>query len=400
MKSWILSVGDEVLSGNVINSNYATIASYFNLIGIDVVKGINVGDNRIDIKNTVLEFFNSDNDILITTGGLGPTHDDFTKEVISESLGIPLEYNEQASLDLYNYFREKKKDCNLKQVFYPKNCIILPNKVGSADGFVIEYHNKYIIALVGVPFEMEYLLKNEVIPFLKAKGKTKLYKSYIIMGECESALENRLIPFLEKHKNVSICPYCAPGKIRYQLTAEQQYQNDFIIADNDFKELMGNYIVSDKDEEIENIIYNDLKKYNFHISCAESCTGGLLASTIINVNGASDIISESYITYSNEAKINLLNVKKETIDKYDVVSLEVVKEMVLGLYNITKSEVCLAVSGYAGPTGENVGKVCYAIKVNDSIHCFMDNYHGSRNFIRLMTVRRILYHLHCILNEL
>lgn len=399
MKSWVLSVGDEVLSGNVINSNHATIASYLDLIGVDVVKGITVGDNRDDIKTAVLDFIQSDSQVLITTGGLGPTHDDFTKEVISETLGLKLVYNEQASKDLYNYFKEKKTDCNVKQAYYPEGCIILPNKIGSADGFIIEIENKYIISLVGVPFEMIELLKNEVIPFLEKKGESKIYKSYIIMGECESALENKLIPFMKQHPNVSICPYCAPGKIRYQLTAERKYEQDFFKTDQDFKTLMGNLIVTDKDEEIETIIYRELKERSYHISCAESCTGGLLASTIINVSGASDIIEESYITYSSDVKTKVLGVNKDTIEKYDVVSEEVVYEMVNGLYDLTHSEVCLAVSGYAGPTGENVGKVCYAIKVLDKIKTYTDHYHGSRNFIRLMAVRRILFHLHCLLNE-
>lgn len=399
MKSWVLSVGDEVLSGNVVNTNHSTIASYLDLIGVDVVKGIIVGDDKEEIKTAVLDFIKSDAEVLITTGGLGPTHDDFTKEVISDTLNIKLVYNEQASNDLFNYFREKKTDCNVKQVYYPEGCTILQNKIGSADGFVIEYNNKYIISLVGVPFEMVKLLKEEVIPFLESRGTSKIYKSYIIMGECESALENKLIPFIKSHPHVSICPYCAPGKIRYQLTAEKKYEQEFNKTDQEFKEFMGKLIVSEHDEEIETIVYRELKEHGYYISCAESCTGGLLASTIINVSGASDIINESYVTYSNEAKIKVLKVKKESIEKYDVVSEEVVKEMANGLFALTSSNVCLAVSGYAGPTGENVGKVCYAIRINNKIYSYSDHYHGSRNFIRLMTVRRILYKLHCLLNE-
>ena len=136
MKAWILSVGDEVLSGKTINTNFSTISSYFNQIGIDVIKGITIGDNRQDIIDSTISFMESDIELMITTGGLGPTHDDFTKEVISEALGIELEYNEQASLDMYNYFKERKTDCNLKQVYYPKGCIIITNPIGSADGFI------------------------------------------------------------------------------------------------------------------------------------------------------------------------------------------------------------------------------------------------------------------------
>ena len=167
MKAWILSVGDEVLSGKIVNTNFSDISSYFNQIGIDVIKGITIGDDKNDIIASTIEFMENKNvDIMITTGGLGPTHDDFTKEVISEALGIELVYNEQASVDMYNYFKERKTDCNLKQVYYPKDCIIITNPIGSADGFIIEKNNKIIISLVGVPFEMDVMMKQSVIPYL------------------------------------------------------------------------------------------------------------------------------------------------------------------------------------------------------------------------------------------
>ena len=398
MKSWILSVGDEVLSGKTINTNFSTISSYLQRIGIDVIKGVTIGDDQQDIIEAVHEFMNSNADVMITTGGLGPTHDDFTKEMISEALGIELVYNEQASNDMYNYFKVRKTDCNLKQTFYPKDCIIITNPIGSADGFIIEKDNKIIISLVGVPFEMEAMLKETVLSYLESKGKKKLYKQYIIMGDTESSIENRLLPFIDEHPYVSICPYCAPGKIRYQLVSDIEYEDFFNKTVNDFETFMGNLIVSEKDEEIEEIVVEVLKNRKFKISFAESCTGGLLASTIINVNGASDVISESYVTYSNDVKNKILNVSFDTIDKYDVVSEEVVKEMALGLYDLTKSEVCISVSGYAGP-GDNMGKVCYAIKVNNYLKTYTGSFRGNRNLIRLRAVRRILYDLHIIFKE-
>ncbi len=397
MKSLILSVGDEVLSGKTINTNFSTISSYFNQIGIDVIKGVTIGDCREDIISSTIEFMNSDLDLMITTGGLGPTHDDFTKEMISEALGLELVYNEQASIDMYNYFKERKTDCNLKQVYYPKDCIIITNPIGSADGFIIEKNNKIIISLVGVPFEMDAMMKESVIPYLKSKGKIKLYKQFIIMGDTESSIENRLVPFIEKHPYVSICPYCAPARIRYQLTADIEYETEFNKTVNDFRDFMGKLIVSEEDLEIEEIVVNELKNKEYTISFSESVTGGMLASTIINVNGASDVIKESYVTYSNEVKNKILNVSFETIDKYDVVSEEVVKEMVIGLYNKTLSNVCVATSGYA--SGELSGKVCFAIKVNDRINTYTHNFRGNRNLIRLRATRRILYELHLLLSE-
>lgn len=398
MKSWILSVGDEVLSGKTINTNFSTISSYFNQIGIDVIKGITIGDNKEDIINSTLSFMNSDVDVMITTGGLGPTHDDFTKEVISDALGIELVYNEQASNDMYNYFKERKTDCNLKQVYYPKDCIIIPNPIGSADGFIIEKNNKIIIGLVGVPFEMDAMMKQTVIPYLKSKGKQKLYKQFLVMGDTESSIENRLLPFIDKHPNVNICPYCSPAKIRYQLTADIENEQYFLKTVNDFKEFMGDLIVSEEDQEIEEIVVKQLLNKKYTISFAESVTGGMLASTIINVPGASNVIKESYVTYSIETKNKILGVSYETINKYDVVSEEVVKEMVLGLSKITNSNVCIATSGYADKS-ELGGKVFFAIKVNNKLITYTQIFRGNRNLIRLRAVRRVLYELFLLLKN-
>ena len=160
---------------------------------------------------------------------------------------------------------------------------------------------------------------------------------------------------------------------------------------------MGKLIVSEEDVEIEGIIVKELINKNYTISTAESVTGGMIASTIINVNGSSEVIKESYVTYSNEVKNKLLNVSFETIDKYDVVSEQVVFEMVTGLYNKTFSNVCIAVSGYA--TGEEAGKVCFAIKENDNIKTYTHMFRGNRNLIRLRATRRILYELHLLLSE-
>lgn len=397
MKSWILSVGDEVLSGKTINTNFSTISSYLNQIGIDVVKGITIGDDKQDIIDSTNDFMKSEVEIMITTGGLGPTHDDFTKEVISEALGIELEYNEQASIDMFNYFKERKTDCNLKQVYYPKGCILITNSIGSADGFIIEKDNKIIISLVGVPFEMDAMMKESVIPYLKTKGKSKLYKQFIVMGDTESSIENRLIPFIKDHPYVSICPYCAPAKLRYQLTADQEHQSEFDKTVEDFRKFMGKLIVSEVEEEIEEIVVRELKKNNYSISFSESVTGGMLASTIINVSGASDVIKESYVTYSNDVKNKLLNVSFDTINKYDVVSEPVVREMVLGLYDKTSSNVCIATSGYA--SGENAGKVCFAIKINNKLITYTKSFRGNRNLVRLRAVRTILYELFVLLME-
>ncbi len=403
MKTWILCVGDEVLQGKVLNTNAQTISSSLDKIGVDTSKVITIGDNRNDIKEVTKSFLRSNEQIMITTGGLGPTHDDFTKEVISETLEIPLVINDQAKQDMYNYFGEEKKDSNLKQIYYPKGSIIITNTIGTADGFILEVENEFgfpkiIICLVGVPFEMEKMLEDSVIPYLISKGNVKLVQEYIAMGNGESYFENILLPIVNKYQNVNLAPYCSLGKIRYQITSSKQYEKEFNDCKKEFEKVMEQYIVSKTNQEIEEVIVEKLQEKNYTISFAESCTGGLLSSTIVNVSGASDVLKESIVTYSEQSKQKRLHVKKETIDKYTVVSIEVVKEMVQGLKEMTNSNVSIAVSGYAGPSGDK-GRICYAIDINGKIFAEEKRFQGNRNIIRLRTVRWILYKLYVLLKE-
>lgn len=391
MKAYILSVGDEVLSGRVVNTNASFLAIELEKLGIDVIKVITIGDDKNRIIEALNEFELSDANIIISTGGLGPTHDDFTKEVICEHLNVKLSYNDIAALDMYNYFQTVKNDCNVKQVYFPEDCIIINNKLGSADGFILEKGKKTYIVLVGPPFEMKPMFLDQVKTFLETKGSKKNIIEYIAMGNSESFFENLLKDLIKKDEFVNIAPYCSNGKIRYQLTADSKHLENLNTIAKQFEKIMGDYLVSKNNENIEVVLINKLKEKNLHISFCESCTGGLLASTIISIAGASEVISESLITYSNDAKNKYLNVSFDTINKYDVVSKEVVNEMQEGLFKLTNSEVCVAVSGYAGPTGASIGKICFAIRVNDNVYLEEKHFKGNRNMILERAMRYILY---------
>ncbi len=403
MKSWIVCVGDEVLQGKVINTNASFIASSFEKIGIETTKVITIGDVRKDIHDITLDFLKSNEEIMITTGGLGPTHDDFTKEVISETLELPLVINPQAKQDLFNYFQEEKTDSNLKQIYYPQGCKMIPNPLGTADGFILEVENEFgfpkiIIVLVGVPFEMERMLQDTVLPFLESKGNKKLVQEYIAMGNGESYFENLLLPLVRKFQTITVAPYCSPGKIRYQITADQNEEKEFNQCKKEFENIMSSYIISKTNQEIEEVIVEELRKRHWTISFAESCTGGLLASTIVNVSGASEVFKESIVTYSEEAKQQRLHVNLKTIETYTVVSPQVVLEMVNGLRNITQSDVSISVSGYAGPSGDK-GRVCYAIDIQGKQFVDEKRFQGDRSLVRLRATRWILYQLFTLLKE-
>ncbi|HOR17711.1 MAG TPA: CinA family nicotinamide mononucleotide deamidase-related protein [Bacilli bacterium] len=396
MKAVILNIGDEVLEGKVINTNGTFLASNLCKLGINPTKIITVGDDHSHLQAEIKNFLASDNELLITTGGLGPTHDDFTKEVLFTTLGLEMVINEQAKSLLTEYFGAEYAQCNLKQAYFPKEAIIIPNRLGTADGCIVEKDGKIFIVLVGPPFEMNPMVIDTVIPYLRKKTTNDfLIKEYIVMGLGESVIEDLLQPLYQRYPSVKIAPYASLGKIRYQLTASKANQEEFLAACNSFTALLNHHIISSENEEIEEKVVQELKRNQWKISLGESCTGGMLASRIVNVSGASEVFSEGFITYSNQAKRKYLKVSESTLEKFGAVSEETVREMVLGLFALTNSEVCVAVSGVAGPTGgtptKPVGLVYYAIKINDDITVYHSIFKGGREQIRIRACLRILF---------
>lgn len=396
MKAIILAVGDEVLSGKVINTNASFLSMELEAMGIDVAKHITVGDNRVMMGEEVDSFIKSNYDVLITTGGLGPTHDDFTKELISEKLGFDLVLNAEAKKVLDDYYKGSYPECNLKQAYFPKEAIIIPNKNGTACGMILDINNKIIVVLVGPPFELKPMFIETVKPYLENRQENKiLMKQYYLMGISESSMEQLLINRYKDYPNVNIAPYASIDKIRVQFTSNMNFEEEFKNACRMFEDLFENNIIGNTFEPIEEKVVNELKRLDYYISTSESCTGGLISSTIVNVSGSSSVFKESIITYSNEAKVKYLNVNPDTIANNGVVSEEVVKEMVIGLHNLTNSEVCISVSGIAGPTGGSaskpVGLVHYAVKIKDQIYTFKNVFRGNRESVRKRATAWVLY---------
>ena len=401
----LLNVGNEVLSGKVVNTNASFLALELEKIGFSVKKVITIADDKDVLKKEVLAFLDSDIDYLVTTGGLGPTHDDFTKEVLFETVGLELvEFKEAVDL-LHRYFGDNFAKCNLKQALYPKESILLPNDLGTAMGAYVEHNNKMYTILVGPPFEMKPMVLNYLIPILKQKTNCDvIYKEYIVMGIGESAVEELLKDYYKEYSDVETAPYASIGKVRYQITGSINNKDRFDKATHAFEKIMDEYIITDKNESIEEKVYQELKRLGYHITFAESCTGGMLASKLVNVAGSSAVMNESYVTYSEEAKMKLLGVNVETIEKYDVVSNEVALEMARGLQKRTGAEVAVSVTGYSGPTGGTkdipVGTVCFSIIIGNKEWTYERFFKTDRNTMREKSAMLIYYYLYANLKKI
>lgn len=400
MKAMILNIGAEVLSGKVVNTNAAFIGSELRKIGIETERIAVVGDNPDMIKNELVAFQNSSSKILITTGGLGPTHDDLTKEVICNFLGLKTEKREDPLKRLEEYFGGSFPEVNKKQAEFPKEALLLDNKIGTAPGAIIPYQDKIYILLVGPYTEMKLMFADSVLPYLQEiSGKNINASEFTVMGKSESAFEENLSNLYRSYPDVNIASYPEEGKIRFvlQSTNFETYQE----ALGEFKKLMKDYIVSESGESIEEVVVGLLKNKGYKISVAESCTGGMLASLLVNVPGASEVFQEGFVTYANEAKMKYLGVRKETIAEYGVVSEPVVLEMISGLKRLNGAEVRIGISGIAGPGGgtkeKPVGLVHYAIGINDDSYAEAKIFKGNREQIRRKACLWVLYRLFLLL---
>lgn len=400
MKAMILNIGAEVLSGKVVNTNAAFIGSELRKIGIETERIAVVGDDPDMIKNELVAFQNSSSKILITTGGLGPTHDDLTKEVICNFLGLKTEKREDPLKRLEEYFGGSFPEVNKKQAEFPKEALLLDNKIGTAPGAIIPYQDKIYILLVGPYTEMKLMFADSVLPYLQEiSGKNINASKFTVMGKSESAFEENLSNLYRSYPDVNIASYPEEGKIRFvlQSTNFETYQE----ALGEFKKLMKDYIVSESGESIEEVVVGLLKNKGYKISVAESCTGGMLASLLVNVPGASEVFQEGFVTYANEAKMKYLGVRKETIAEYGVVSEPVVLEMISGLKRLNGAEVRIGISGIAGPGGgtkeKPVGLVHYAIGINDDSYAEAKIFKGNREQIRRKACLWVLYRLFLLL---
>lgn len=396
MNCTILTVGTELLMGQIVNTNAAFLSEELNELGINVLYHLTVGDNpnRLEkIFKDALEF----SDIIITTGGLGPTQDDLTKEIISKSLGRELVFHEPTYNKIKDFFDKLNRQMtsnNKKQAYVPKHSIILENNKGTAPGFIVEADKKIVVSLPGPPREMKGLFFNSVKPYLLNRSKFKIKSKMIkFFGIGESSLETALEDLITNQTNPTLATYAKDGELSLRITSRgvTEEENDLFLKPviDEVENRLGRKIYSYDDESLEEVVANMLISNDITISFAESCTGGLLAAKLTSISGISKVLDRGIVTYSNNAKIQELNVDEDILEKHGAVSEETAAAMANGLKNITKSDICVSITGIAGPTGgtteKPVGLVYIGVATDGNTFVKKLNLNGDRNRIRNYT---------------
>ena len=349
MKAIIYSVGTEILLGSILDTNSKFIAARLQDLGINLYKMVTIGDNPERLFEALKEA-NGKYDYVFVSGGLGPTADDLTKETVVKVLGLEDEMvlDEKSYEELKKYFNDEKKamSINKKQAIFPKSAVILKNEQGTAPGCILGDKTKYVL-MPGPPNEMHHMFDEEVVPRIHTDLIIKSINCKIaLMGEWDVASRVDL-----SGSDPTISPYAKSTGVELRVTAsgenEGKVKASLEKGLDKVRKAFGPLLITTEDKLREEVLIDELRDKGEFISAAESITGGLVASSIVDIAGASDVIKESYITYANEIKHKLLNVSYETIEKFDVVSPEVASEMLDGLYKATGSDLCLATTGYA-----------------------------------------------------
>ena len=402
MQAEIVSVGTELLLGQIVDTNAAHLSRVLSGLGIDLYRRTTVGDNEARIVEAVRAAFES-SDIVITIGGLGPTQDDLTKETVAKTLGIELLLDEEAAERIRKFFESRKLqmvESNLKQALKPASGRTIPNPVGTAPGAIFEKDGKAVICLPGPPVELIPMVTETVEPYLREKRgpSAGTIKSRILhtAGIGESAME-QMVKDLLRSANPTVAPLACMGEAQLRITAKacDEATADAMIAEVEtkLKERLGSYIYGVDDETLEQAIVRALIERGLTIGIAESCTGGLIADRITNAPGSSTAFLAGVTSYSNKSKVELLGVSEEILNRYGAVSSPVAEAMALGVRRAAGADIGLGVTGIAGPGGgtpqKPVGLVYIGLSRKEDAHPAAERtysqeftFSGDRRFIK------------------
>ena len=378
MNAEIICVGTELLLGNIVNTNAAFIAARLSVIGIECYNQCVVGDN-MDRLLSQLKESSSRSDIVILSGGLGPTEDDMTKEAVAKFTKLPLVEDAESRRAIEEYFAKRgitPTENNWKQALLPKGAKAVPNENGTAPGIIVETKNCKYILLPGPPIELEAMFDSQIVPYLQSLGEGTIFSRTVkIVGVGESKAETMIRDLIDTQTNPTIATYAKTGEVHIRVTASGADEKEA-------KKL------------VKPVVVELLQSNNMTISTVESCTGGLVSASIVSVAGASDVLKCGFITYSNKAKRKLVGVKRGTLDKYTAVSKQTASEMAKGGASAFKSDVCISVTGLAGPGGgtddKPVGLVYIGCNVRGDIKVQEYHFSGDRNKIRTLAAKNAL----------
>ncbi|MCR5650978.1 MAG: competence/damage-inducible protein A [Lachnospiraceae bacterium] len=409
----LICVGTELLMGNIVNTNAAFMAERCAVLGLDCFYQTVVGDNEERLSETIKQAVGR-SDIVILSGGLGPTEDDLTKETAAKVMGKDLVMDEKAWKHITSYFEKRGLELtenNRKQALVPAGSMVLYNKNGTAPGIIMEDEKCRIILLPGPPIELKYLWQEKVEEYLKSLSGDVLVSEMVkICGSGESKVETVLKDLIDAQSNPTIATYAKTGEVDVRVTAkgndEKECKKLLKPVVKEIKKRFGSKIfTTDENVTLEMAVMQILNENKMTLTTAESITGGMIASRLINVPGASDVIKVGFVTYSNKAKRKYLGVKRSTLDKFGAVSEQCAKEMAKGGAAAAKSDVCVAITGIAGPGGETadkeIGLTYIAVSVAGKIKVKEYRFEGSREKIRTTATTSALTLLrHCLLENL
>ena len=367
MNVTIINIGDELLIGQVVNTNASTMSRMLTIAGMDVHKTLVVGDEQKAIRDAVDEAMHTSNAVLVT-GGLGPTKDDITKKLLCEYFGSELVESHVALDNVKRIFESRGYELtpvNRAQALVPQCCEVLNNDLGTAPCMWFEREGKVLVSLPGVPFEMEWLMRNRVLPKLQETFKTDIIttKNILTQGIGESFLSDLIEPWeLSLPKNIKLAYLPVAGLTKLRLTVHGSYDPAILKG---LYDLAGQYIVGEDCETLDELVHKTLTERGLTLATAESCTGGNIARLLTAQAGASAYFKGGVVAYSNEVKESVLGVKHSTLETHGAVSEETVREMVEGVRQRLCADLAIATTGVAGPDGgtpeKPVGTVWIAV---------------------------------------
>lgn len=403
MVAELVSVGTEILLGNIVNTNAAYLSEMCARLGLSVYYQTVVGDNKERMTETFQTAL-SRSDVVIITGGLGPTKDDLTKETAAKVLGMKLVEDAHTRQRIEKYLDDYVKshpgntvtENNWKQALVPEGAKVLDNDNGTAPGLILEKDGKTVVLLPGPPGELKPLFEEQVYPYLKKEQPEVIYSQMVkICGIGESIVETKIADLIEKQDNPTIAPYAKTGEVHLRITAraKDKVEAKKLIkpVTRELKVRFGkNIYTTDEKKTLEEAVVELLAAKDMTVTTAESCTGGAIAARIVNVPGASDVFKQGFVTYSNKAKRKYLMVKKSTLKSEGAVSEKTAREMAKGGCFMTKSDACIAVTGIAGPGGgtdsKPVGLVYISCCVGGHVEVRECQFNGSRSQVREQSV--------------
>ena len=399
----LISVGTEILMGNIVNTNAAYLAEQCTMLGYSVYYQTTVGDNEKRLSDAIKTAMTRA-DIILLSGGLGPTMDDITKETVAKVCGLKLIEDEKVREHIKGYFINRKikkiTDNNWKQTLVPEGAKVVENSNGTAPGIIVETKDCKIILMPGPPNELTVMMEEKIIPYLKKLQTNVFYTSMVKMsGIGESYVENQLMDLMQEQTNPTIAPYAKEGEVHIRVTAQGKSKEEAMaLVQPAVKEIyhrFGEFVFTDKEDvTLEQNVIELLKKHGATLSTVESCTGGLLTGRLVNVSGASSVIKQGLITYSNEAKMTLVDVQENTLNEYGAVSEQTAKEMAQGAVKRYHTDIAISITGIAGPEGGSkekpVGLVYIGCCIGKQVFAKEFHFTGNRSKIREASVANAL----------